>query len=379
MEIRQARRPTWAEVDLRALEHNYRVLRDNVGPGVELFGVVKADAYGHGGAEVAKTLVAAGAEGLAVAIVEEGVSLRSSGIQNVPVLILGGFFADQEELVLEHRLTPSVYRLNSLNSLSHAAERQGTVAPYHLKIDTGMGRLGLTADEVAPFLSEARKLSGVSLAGVFTHLSSAEEEDDAYTKSQITTFEKALAEVEALGLSPGLRHAANSAGALFHREARFDMVRAGLALYGINPNKNKAGLPLVPVLTFKTTITFLKRVPAESALGYSRTFTTREESAIATIPVGYGDGLNRMLSNKGKVIVRGHFAPMVGNISMDTTLIDVSDIPEARIGDEVILVGKQGELAIGMEDIAQLTHTIPYECLCQIGPRVPRVHLPASE
>ena len=324
---------------------------------------------------MARTLVAAGANGLAVAIVEEGVSLRCSGINQVPVLILGGFFPGQEGLVLEHQLTPSVFRLDLLDSLSQAAERRGTVAPYHLKIDTGMGRLGLTAGEVAQFLKKATKLGGVRLAGVFTHLSTAEEEDDAYTKAQIAGFEQALAEVEALGLSAGLRHAANSAGALFHREARFDMVRAGLALYGINPNRNKAGLPLEPVLAFKTTITFLKRVPPESALGYSRTYTTREESVIATIPVGYGDGLNRMLSNKGRVIVRGRYAPMVGNISMDTTLIDVSHIPEASLGDEVVLVGKQGEATIAMEDIAQLTQTIPYESLCQIGMRVPRIHL----
>ncbi len=375
MEMEAGRRPVWAEVDLASLDENYRVLRRHVDPSVRMLAVVKADGYGHGAAAVGRSLIDAGAGSLGVAYVEEGIELRSAGIE-VSVLVLGSLFPGQEQLVVEHRLTPSIYRLDSLVALSDAAQRSGHVVSYHLKVDTGMGRLGLDLDGLAAFLERARALEWVKLEGVFTQLSSSEEEDSSYTNLQTARFREVLKALESLGVSGQIDHMANSGGTMFHPDCWFDMVRPGIALYGVNPNEGRAArFPLASVMSLKARISFLKRVDAGSPLGYGRSFVTERESVIATLPIGYGDGWNRLLSNQGRVIIGDAFAPIVGRISMDSTLVDVTDLASVGVGDEAILIGKSGGLAITVEEIAEATQTIPYEVLCRIGERIPRVYV----
>ena len=375
MEMEAGRRPVWAEVDLASLDENYRVLRRHVDPSVRMLAVVKADGYGHGAAAVGRSLIDAGADSLGVAYVEEGIELRSAGIE-VSVLVLGSLFPGQEQLVVEHRLTPSIYRLDSLVALSDAAQRSGHVVSYHLKVDTGMGRLGLDLDGLAAFLERARALEWVKLEGVFTQLSSSEEEDSSYTNLQTARFREVLKALESLGVSGQIDHMANSGGTMFHPDCWFDMVRPGIALYGVNPNEGRAArFPLASVMSLKARISFLKRIDAGSPLGYGRSFVTERESVIATLPIGYGDGWNRLLSNQGRVIIGDAFAPIVGRISMDSTLVDVTDLASVGVGDEAILIGKSGGLAITVEEIAEATQTIPYEVLCRIGERIPRVYV----
>jgi alanine racemase len=247
--------------------------------------------------------------------------------------------------------------------------------PYHLKIDTGMGRLGVQPGDAVRFLGEAKELKGVQLAGVMTHLSSAEDDDQSFTDLQAVRFRNALAQIEAAGFTVPFRHAANSAAALFRPDIRFDMVRAGLILYGIPSSPKGVGIDATPVMSFKTRISLLKRVPTGTPISYGRSFVAKTESLIATLPVGYADGLQRRLSNKGRVIVRGGLAPIAGNVTMDSTLIDVTHVPGAAVGDEVVLFGHQGSVRIGAEDIAQAIGTIPYEITCAVSKRVPRMYL----
>ena len=367
-------RPTWAEVDLRQLERNYAAIQAHLGGQVSIMAVVKADAYGHGAIAVSKRLVKAGAERLAVAIVREGVALREAGIAT-PILILGGFSPGQEQAVIDYRLTPAIFSQEPLERLAEAARRAETVAPYHLKVDTGMGRLGVNHGEVMAFVSRASGLDSIELVGIFTHLSSADEDEDEFTQLQVDRFTEVLRQLRVAGIEADLVHAANSAGSIFHSRSWFNAVRPGLALYGVNPNEQRCPFPIAPVLSLKTRIAYLKRVPCGTPLGYNRTFVAERESAVATLPIGYADGLNRLLSNRGRVIVRGRFAPIVGRVSMDLTIIDVTDIADAAIGDDVTIIGRSRGLSITPGDVAQQIQTIPYEVLTQISKRVPRVYL----
>lgn len=367
-------RPTRAEIDLGALERNFLALRAHLGAIVKILAVVKADAYGHGAVPVSQRLEAVGVDAFGVAMAEEGIALREAGLRS-HILVFGGHFPGQEALVIQHNLTPVVYSLDALRALDAAASRMGRPVPYHLKLDTGMGRLGLHPNDAVRFLVEARKLKSVQLTGVMTHLSSAEENDQSFTDLQAERFRRAFSQIEAAGIAVPLRHAANSAAALFRPDIRFDMVRAGLILYGIASSPKGTGIAAAPVMSFKTCISFLKRVPSGTPISYGRSFVATSESLIATLPVGYADGLQRRLSNKGHSIVRGRLAPIAGNVTMDSTLIDVTNVPGVAVGDEVVLVGRQGEQRIGAEEVAQAIGTIPYEVTCAISKRVPRVYL----
>jgi alanine racemase len=370
-----ARRPTWAEINLGNLVHNFREVKTLVGPGCAIMPAVKADAYGHGAAACARALERAGADWFGVALPEEGAELRDAGVSR-PILCLGSFWEGQEEGLIAHSLTPAIFRLDLLDRFDRAARSAGRPCDYHLKVDTGMGRLGVPLRELEEFLDGAERFQNVRLDGVMTHFASADDPDHAdFTRRQIAQFESAVEQVRARGLNPSWIHQANSAAFQAYSEARGNLVRVGGVVYGLWRDVTS---PLVesrdwrPVMSLHTRITYLKRVRAGSPLGYGGTFVTRRESLIATLPVGYADGLRRELSNRGRVLVRGQSAPIVGRISMDLTLIDVTDISGAAVGDETIILGRQGEDFIAAEEIAGLIGTISYEVTCAIGDRVPR-------
>ena len=367
-------RPTWAEINLEALRFNLNSITSHLPDGVKMMAVVKADAYGHGVKQIARCLQSEGVEDFGVAIAEEGQTLREIGVEG-SILVFGGCYPGQEDLFFSNSLVPTVYDLPTLKNLSTLAQLKGKQFPYHLKVDTGMGRLGIGPDDIGIFLEKAQTYEGMKLKGVFSHLSSADEADLTYTRKQVSMFEKVLTESEALNNGSVVRHVANSAGTLLHKGHWFDMVRAGLSLYGINPGNAKTPVDLQPVMSFKTRVGFIKQVPANTALGYNRTFKTKKTSIIATLPVGYADGLNRLLSNRGQVIINGNYAPIVGAVAMDSILVDVSEIPEAKSGDEVVIIGEQGNLKISAWDVAHWSSTIPYEVLCGITSRVPRFYI----
>lgn len=376
-----AQRPTWAEINLDNLIHNFRVTRAAVG-GVAIMAAVKADAYGHGAVECARALEAAGADWFGVALPEEGIALRKGGITR-PILCLGGFWEGQAESIIAHRLTPVVFRLDDLASLSREAHKTVQQFDYHLKVDTGLGRLGVQWSELEGFLDGAIQFTNLRLDGLMTHLASADNIDqDPFTQHQLALFDRAIetvrSGVQSGAHSPRWIHAASSAGALAYPRARGNLVRPGGVLYGlwrdvISPSTE--ALDWRPVMSLRTRIVLVKTVKAGRPLGYGGTYVTARESRIATIAIGYEDGLRRELSNRGQVIVRGSPAPIVGRVSMDLTLIDVTDVEAASINDEVVIIGSQGEWQITAEDIAARLGTISYEVTCGISDRVPRVYL----
>jgi alanine racemase len=370
-----ARRPVWAEIHLEHLTHNFRTIRAHVGAGVKILAAVKANAYGHGAVAVAQYMEQLGCDWFGVALPEEGIELRGAGIAQ-PILCLGGFWGDQAASLLNYDLTPVVYDRARLEKLDAAAHERQTVASYHLKIDTGMGRLGVPYESLSSFLVGLDQYRNVKLDGLMTHLASANDPaKDTLTKKQIERFMQAIEMIKATGFRPAYYHLANSAGIYGHPEAWGNMVRPGGVLYGLWRNVIARITPppdLKPVLSLHTRIVFLKTVPAGTPLGYGGTYVTARLSRIATLPIGYHDGYRRAFSNKAQVIVRGAFAPVVGRVSMDLTLIDVTDVPEATIGDEVVLLGEKDGLRITADELAQLANTISYEIICGISNRVPR-------
>jgi alanine racemase len=377
-------RPTWAEVSLSALTENYLTLKRhaavNGSPATPLMAVVKANAYGHGAVECARALAACGADWFGVALVEEGVELRQAGIAQ-PVFCLGGFWRTQGELVLAHNLTPALFRMDLAEELNARAREAGRVVDFHLKVDTGMGRLGVPVSEVAEFAQALRTFDHLRLDGVMTHFADADGLEPKYTEQQIQQFNQAVSIVRELGFRPAWLHLANSAGVHAFPQAQGNLARAGAAMYGLvrdvlSPRLEP--LPLTPVMSLKSRIVLLKTVPAGTSLGYGCTFTTVRESRIATLPIGYADGFHRAHSNNGRVIVRGHFAPVVGRVSMDLTIIDVTDVPDdlgaVELGDEVVLIGEQNGLRISAEDLAEQIGTISYEIVTGVSARVPRIY-----
>ncbi len=376
-----ARRPTWAEIDLGSLVHNFKVMRSAIEPGVAIMAAVKADAYGHGAHRCALALERAGADWFGVALPEEGALLRRAGVGR-PILCLGGFWEGQESIILDLGLTPAVFRLDLLERLDRAACAGGQSVAYHLKVDTGMGRLGVPFSELEQFLSKAKEFEHVKLDGVMTHFASADDPDQlAFTEQQMGKFAEAVARVRERGFAPGFIHQANSAATHAHPSAHGNLVRLGGVIYGVwrdATNPTVEPLDWRPVLSLRTRVGLLKNVPEGTPLGYGRAFVTSRPSLIATIPVGYEDGLSRSLSNRGRVIVRGQFAPIVGRISMDLTIVDVTDVDEVETGDLVTIIGSEGRLHITAEDIAAELGTISYEVTCRISDRVPRIYVEPS-
>lgn len=372
-----AHRPTWAEINLDNLQHNFRVMRLAMGAGVAIMPAVKADAYGHGARECAAALERAGADWFGVAMPEEGLQLREAGISR-PILCLGGFWEGEENVVIEAHLTPAVFRVDLLERLDCAARERKTVADYHVKIDTGMGRLGVPSGEFDDFLESISRFERVRMDGMMTHFAAADESDkQEFTREQMRHFNEALESARSRGHNPTWIHQANSGAAHALPSSRGRMVRLGGVLYGLWRDVTDSRVPPLdwrPVMSLHTRISLLKTVSKGAPLGYGGSFVTTRESRIATLPVGYEDGLRRGLSNRGRVIVRGRMAPIVGRVSMDLTLVDVTDIDGAAVGDEVVIIGSQGECTITAEEIAAQLGTISYEVTCAISDRVPRVY-----
>jgi alanine racemase len=365
-------RPTAALVDLNALSWNFNEVVRRA-PGRKILAVVKAQAYGHGAVAVSRHLLKQGAHMLGVALVEEGRELREAGIGS-PVLIMGALFPEQADSVVELALTPVVFSLPVAQALSRAAIRSRTKVSLHIKVDTGMGRIGIDPESVPRFLEQLQPLEGIEVQGLMTHFADADLRDKQFSAQQIDRFEMLLRTLEGKGMHIPLRHAANSAAVLDFERALFTMVRPGLMLYGYDPAADKTGgRELKQVLSLVTRVAFLKKVPAGTSISYGRTFTTRRESLIATLPIGYADGYDRALSNKGEALVRGVRVPVVGRVCMDMCMVDVTGVPDVSEQDQVILIGRQGTERITADDIAEKTGTIAYEVLCGISSRVPRI------
>lgn len=366
-------RPTWAEINLENLISNFNSIKKFVGNKVGYMAVVKADGYGHGAVFCAKKLATEKIDWFGVALPEEGLELRENKIQT-PILCLGSFWAGQESLLLENNLTPVIYQLPIAEKFNQAAREKGIVADVHIKIDTGMGRIGVRLDEVKEFAEAFKSFRNLRLEGIMTHFAAADNlKENNFTDAQIRLFNESVAIFEAKGFRPKYKDLANSPGAIAHENARGNMVRLGGILYGLGDDAlpNNIEKPLLkPVLSLHTRIAHLKRVPKGETLGYSRTFQTKKDSLIATIPIGYQDGYSRALSNCGRVIIQDRYVPIVGRISMDWTILDVTDLPEVKVNDEVILIGKNGKLKVTAEETAKKTGTISYEITCGINRRV---------
>jgi alanine racemase len=372
----QVARPTRVEVDLDAIASNVALACRIAGPGTEVMAVVKADAYGHGAVPVARVALRAGASWLGVANPEEAVPLRAVGLTS-RILVLGPIAPEQADLVAAHALEQCVSDPTQAEALDRAARTHGRILSLHLKVDTGMGRVGLPPKEVYVAAEKIRALPSVRLRGLMTHFAEAEAEEPAFAQEQLRRFAEAIAALRGAGIDHPIRHAANSAALLFLPEARLDLVRPGIMLYGCHPRGGQdaslAGLR--PALRFRTAISHLAAVPRGASVSYGRTFVAPRDLMVATLPVGYADGWGRLLSNRGQVLIRGRRVPVIGRICMDMTMVDVTDLPEVRLGDEAVLIGRQGGEEITADEVAEAQGTISYEVLCRIGPRVPRLHL----
>jgi alanine racemase len=372
------RRPTWAEIDLGALAANYHLVKDRVGPDVGVMAVVKANAYGHGAVECAQRLAAEGTDWFGVALPEEGIELRDAGITK-PILCLAGFWEGQAAACVQHKLVPALCRLDLIEAIDTAAQERGEVADVHVKIDTGMGRLGVRFDEVPEFLGALTRFKNIRIDGVVTHFAAADTPScGPLTHNQIQRYEQVVAAFREHGFEPAYRHLANSAGIFGQPSAWGNMVRPGGVLYGLwrdvlaPADRNQ---DLKPVMSLHSRITLLKWVPAGETVGYGCTFEASSKTRVATVPVGYHDGYMRALSNRGHAIIRGVAATVIGRISMDLTLIDVTGVPDVELDDEVILMGHDAGISITAEEIARTAGTLSYEVTCGIGERVLRVYV----
>jgi alanine racemase len=376
-----ATRPTWAEVSLTALRQNFRTVQKHVGAGVTVCAVVKADAYGHGAVECSRALEAEGAKWLGVTSLDEAIPLREADVR-ANILLMTGFWRGEEGEIIRLRLTPTVWEPWHIETLEAAAAALGVAQhPVHLKVDTGMGRLGVGVDQLPGVLVALKAAKHLVLEGLSTHLASSEIMDAPSVAEQERSFDTARRMVREAGMEPAFVHMANTAAVISRRETWNNMVRPGVALYGYYLPFQRAGrevsggtlrLRVKPVLTWKTRILSLRDFGPNQALGYGATYVTKAPAHVAVLPVGYADGYNRQLSNQGRVIVREHYAPIVGRISMDLTLVDVTGIPGIAVGDEVILLGECEGLSVNALEHAELANSTPYEILCNISKRVPR-------
>ena len=360
---------TYAEINLKAIRHNITEIRKLLKKGVKFMAVVKANAYGHGAAAVARAAVEAGADYLAVANLKEAMELRDAGIVS-PILILTESPTSVMDEILQYDLSQTVYSYVEGKALSDEAQKRKKTARIHVKIDTGMGRVGVQPSEAVAFITKLSSLPQLELEGVFTHFAKAEDPHDSFTKDQFQKFSQVCAKLNHVPI----KHSANSAAVLFHPETQLDMVRVGLMMYGLYPQGNSRRLiNLQPALSFKSRITYLKKVSAGTPISYGSTYVTPRETNVATVPVGYADGFSRRLSDRGQVIIRGKRYPVVGRVTMDLTLVNVGDA-KVEVGDEVVLIGEQNGQVISADEVAKLEETISYEVICGIGKRVARIY-----
>jgi len=368
-------RPTWVEIDLNALRHNLSALKKRVGPQTKILGIVKADAYGHGDYEISRVLLNNGVEMLGIAILEEGIQLRDKGIK-APLLLLGGIFEEQIDTVIQYGLTPTIYDLKLAEVLSKRAYYFNTIMKVHVYVDTGMGSIGVKHDKAVEFVKFAKNLKNLLIEGIYTHCSSSDEKDSAFTNLQIKRFRDVLDALDASKACIPLRHMANSGAILGYPEAYFTMVRPGLSLYGLYPSADVSrDIGIRPVMSFKTRIIHIKDMESGDVVGYDRAYRITKPTRVATLPMGYADGYNRLLSNQGEVIIRSKKASIIGRVCMDQCFVDVTNIKDVSVGDEVVLYGRQAQESIPIESIAKQLNTIPYEVTCSISKRVPRIYI----
>ncbi|OIO37667.1 MAG: alanine racemase [Candidatus Omnitrophica bacterium CG1_02_49_10] len=368
-------RPTWAEVDLSAIRHNFSAIKKLVAPGTKTLVALKADAYGHGIVRVSKELDRAGADYLGVATVDEGILLRKSHKPGSGILVLSAIMPHEARLVVLNRLIQTVSSIEVARALNKEAARIGRKASIHIKVDTGMGRIGVWHEDAPSFVAALAKLKHISIDGIFTHFPSADEPNREFTNRQIRDFDALIDKLDKAGIHIPLRHAANSLGIADFEDAHYNMVRPGINIYGLHPApKSYKKLKLKPAFSLKSRIVYLKDVPAGRSISYGRTYITERHTRIATLPIGYGDGYNRLYSNRAHVLIKDKMAPVVGRVCMDQTMIDVGDIPAARVGDVVTLIGSQSKASISAEELARIAGTIPYEVICWISDRVPRLY-----
>lgn len=369
-------RHTWAEINLEAIACNMRLFRSNTAPGTALMAVVKAGGYGHGAVQAARAAIGAGADRLGVAILDEALQLRAASI-GPPILVLGYTPPSSVRAAVEHDIALTVFSEDVLDEAARHADELGKPARVHLKIDTGMNRIGLSDPQAILALAQkAERSRFVELEGVFTHFADADGEDPGYTLRQFRSFRETIALLEADGIRVPLEHCCNSAAAMRYPAMHLDMIRVGIALYGLHPSDHTRlpAYPLRPALQLKTKIAALNATPQGQPVGYGRTFVPERDSLIATVPIGYADGLSRQLSNRGAALVGGVRVPYAGKVCMDQTMLDVTSVPGVRVGDEVVLIGTSGDGLVTADEMAAWTNTIHYEIVCAIGSRVPRLY-----
>ncbi len=367
-------RPTVAVVDLDAIRFNVRQVLKKVRL-ARVMAVVKANAYGHGMVEVAKTALDTGADYLAVALVEEGLQLREAGILE-PTLVFGGFFPDQAELFVKYNLDATLYTSENAAALTKAAQLFGRPARVHVKVDTGMGRVGVPWEQAADFVAEVAQNPNLELVGMYTHFATSDERDKTFANLQLERFRLVLKQVESRGISIPIKHAANSGAILDMPESYFDMVRPGIMMYGYYPSfETTESVRLKPAMAFRSKVLFVKEVEKGTSVSYGRKFVASHKTTIATIPVGYADGYNRLLTNQGEVLIRGKKYPVAGRVCMDQILIDLGPHAPVRVGDEVLLFGQTPEGEVSVYDICRKLDTIPYEVTCWVSGRVPRIYV----
>jgi alanine racemase len=363
-------RPTWAEINLSHLAHNFHQIKRMLSPATKIMITVKADAYGHGLIPVSRKLASCGVDYLGVASIDEGIKLRDAGIR-LPILIMGLILKKHSAPLFKYRLTATVCDQDLAIALNKGARLYGEPLNVHIKVDTGMGRIGVIYQDAPELVNKISKLKFINIEGIFTHLALADTDKD-FTCHQIDLFNRLLYQLKTSGINIPLAHAANSIGAIDFKNSHFNMVRPGLVIYGLYPKEN-LNIKLRPVLSLKTRIIFIKRLPRGWGVSYGHDYITKKETNIVTLPIGYGDGYPRNLSNQAPVLIAGKRFKVCGKICMDQMMVDIGDL-SAKIGDEVILIGSQGKDKISVEALARLSGTIPYEIVCGLGSRIPRVY-----
>jgi alanine racemase len=354
--------PTWIEIDLDAIAQNVRNIKKLIGEKKELMAVVKGNAYGHDILETSSIVLKNGATRLAVARLEEGIFLRKTGI-SVPILVLGLTLEEQVELLVSYNITPTVCKHETIEKLSKFAVKEDKTIKVHIKVDTGMGRIGIFPNHVLDFVRKVKAFKNIEIEGIFTHFSVADEKDKTYTEAQFKKFMEVLTILEKEGIKIPVKHVGNSATLLDFPHMWLDLVRPGISIYGLYPSTEvQKTVKLIPAHSFKTRIIFLKELPVGECIGYGRTYTTsKRRTKVASLPVGYADGYNRLLSNQGEVLVRGRRFLIIGRVCMDQAMIDVTNLPQVEVGDEVVLWGRQGQEEITVEEVADKIGTINYE------------------
>ncbi len=367
--------PTWAEVDLDRFDRNIAAIQAAIGPACSILLVVKADAYGHGAVEIARAALDAGVSMLGVATLHEGIELRSAGLDS-PIVILSPSLRSEIDEIIEHRLTPCVSSLEFAELLSRRSVARETTSRIHVEVDTGMGRTGVSDGDALEFLQRVSAMPHLTLEGVFTHFPDADSGNTFFAEEQLGRFQAILDAMARQKIEVPIRHAANSAGILSLPQSRLDMVRPGILAYGFYPSTRVPRvIPVEGVMSFKSRVVQLRSVPSGRFISYGRTYQTKRTTRVGVLPVGYGHGLPWLLSNRGEVLIRGRRAPMIGRVTMDLTMVDVTEIPDVALGDEAVLWGEQGSAAITLEEVAERAETLPYEILCSMGKRVVRVFM----